>query len=148
MSASVVLLLSGPNLNLLGQREPEVYGTATLDDHVATARAVAERAGLELEHFQSNFEGALVEAIHAARGRCAAIVINAGAFTHYAWSIHDALAMFDGPVIEIHISNPNTREQWRHTSVISPVATGTIMGFGGMSYTLAMDAVAGLLKGQ
>ena len=121
---AVVLLLSGPNLNLLGEREPEVYGTATLDDHVATARAEAERHGLELEHLQSNHEGELVEAIHGARGRCAAIVINPGAFTHYAWSIHDALAAFDGPIVELHLSNPNAREPWRHTSVVAPVAAG------------------------
>ncbi len=87
-----ILLLSGPNLNLLGDREPEVYGTATLDDHVAVARAAAEAAGFELEHLQSNHEGELVEAIHGARRRCSAIIINPGAFTHYAWAIHDALA--------------------------------------------------------
>jgi 3-dehydroquinate dehydratase-2 len=145
---TTVLLLNGPNLNLLGEREPAIYGTATLADHVDAATKAAAEHGLSLEHLQSNHEGELVEAVQRARGRCAAIVINAGAFTHYAWALHDALAMFDGPVIEIHISNPNAREQWRHTSVISPVATGTIMGFGGMSYTLAMDAVAGLLKGK
>jgi 3-dehydroquinate dehydratase-2 len=140
-----VLLLSGPNLNLLGQREPEVYGPATLDDHVAAARAVAEAHDLELEHLQSNHEGALVDAIHAARGRCAAIVINAGAFTHYAWSLHDALATFDGPIIELHISNPYAREPWRSTSVVAPVATGSICGLGGHGYQLAMAAVARLL---
>jgi 3-dehydroquinate dehydratase-2 len=141
----VVLLLSGPNLNLLGEREPEVYGTATLDDHVAAATAAAERHGLMLEHRQSNSEGELVTAIQEARGRCAAIVINPAALSHYAWSLHDALASFDGPVVELHLSNPNARERWRHVSVISPVATGTIMGFGGQGYRLAIDAVAGLL---
>jgi 3-dehydroquinate dehydratase-2 len=142
---SLVLLLSGPNLNLLGEREPEVYGTDTLDDHVATARAEAERHGLELEHLQSNHEGELVEAVHGARGRCAAIVINPGAFTHYAWSIHDALAAFEGPIVELHLSNPNAREPWRHTSVIAPVAAGSITGFGADGYRLALDAVAALL---
>jgi 3-dehydroquinate dehydratase-2 len=142
---TLVLLLSGPNLNLLGEREPEVYGTDTLEDHVATARAEAERHGLELEHVQSNHEGELVEAIHGARRRCAAIIINPGAFTHYAWSIHDALAAFDGPVVELHLSNPNAREPWRHTSVIAPVAKGSIVGFGGHGYRLAADAVAHLL---
>jgi 3-dehydroquinate dehydratase-2 len=140
-----VLLLSGPNLNLLGQREPEIYGPATLDDHVAAARAVAEAHDLEVEHLQSNHEGALVDAIHDARGRCAAIVINAGAFTHYAWSLHDALATFDGPIIELHISNPHAREPWRSTSVVAPVATGSICGLGGHGYQLAMAAVARLL---
>jgi 3-dehydroquinate dehydratase-2 len=141
----VVLLLSGPNLDVLGQREPEVYGTATLDEHVAAATEAAARHGLVIEHRQSNHEGDLVEAIHQARGRCAAIIVNPGALTHYAWSLHDALAAFDGPVVELHLSNPDAREPWRHTSVVSPVATGTIAGFGGLGYRLAVDAVAGVL---
>jgi 3-dehydroquinate dehydratase-2 len=140
-----VLLLSGPNLNLLGSREPEIYGTATLDDHVATARVAAEEAGLDLEHRASNAEADLVEAVHGARGRCAAIVVNPGAFTHYAWALHDALAAFEGPVVELHISNPDAREPWRRTSVVAPVATGSIMGFGGAGYALALRAVAGIL---
>jgi 3-dehydroquinate dehydratase II len=143
----VVLLLSGANLNLLGDREPEVYGRATLDDHVAAARAAAAEAGLEVEHLQSNHEGDLVDAVHGARGRCAAIVVNPGAFTHYAWALHDALAAFAGPVVEVHLSNPQAREAWRHTSVVSPVATGTIAGFGGEGYAMAVRAVAGLLGG-
>lgn len=141
-----VLLLSGPNLNLLGEREPAVYGTSTLDDHVATARAVAEEHGLLLEHTRSNHEGELVEAIQAARGRCQAIVMNAGAFTHYAWAIADALSAFDGIVVELHLSNPNGREPWRHTSVIAPVSDGTIAGFGGLGYRLAILAVARMLE--
>jgi 3-dehydroquinate dehydratase-2 len=138
----LVLLLHGPNLNLLGQREPDVYGTATLADHVATAEAAAKEHDLDIEAFQTNHEGALVDAIHGARGRCAAIVINPGAFTHYAWSLHDALAAFDGPIVEVHLSNPNAREPWRHTSVVAPVATGSIVGFGGLGYELALRAVA------
>jgi 3-dehydroquinate dehydratase-2 len=145
MSAQLVLLLSGPNLNLLGEREPEVYGSATLDDHVEVARAAAAVHGLVVEHLQSNHEGELVDAVHGARGRCAAIVINPGAFTHYAWAIHDALAAFDGPVVEVHLSNPAAREPWRHTSVVAPVAAGTIAGFGSDGYRLAVDAVASLL---
>lgn len=141
----IVLLLSGPNLNLLGQREPEVYGTATLEDHVASARAVAEAHDMTLEHLQSNHEGDLIDAIHGARGRCAALIVNAGAFTHYAWGIHDALASFDGPIIELHISNPYRREPWRNTSVVAPVATGSICGLGGHGYQLAVAAVARLL---
>ena len=141
----LVLLLSGPNLNLLGEREPAVYGTATLDDHVGTARAAAEAAGLALEHRASNVEADLVAAVHAARNRCAAVIVNPGALTHYAWSLHDALAAFEGPVIELHLSNPDAREPWRHTSVISPVATGTITGLGGHGYALAVEAVRRLL---
>jgi len=145
MTAPIVLLLSGVNLDRLGTRQPEVYGTATLDDHVATARAAAESHGLVLEHFHSNAEHELVEAIHAATGRCAAIVVNPGAFTHYAWSLHDALAAFAGPVVELHLSNPAAREEWRRVSVVAPVAAGTIAGFGGEGYRLALDAVASLL---
>ncbi len=141
----IVLLLSGPNLNLLGEREPAVYGTATLDDHVALAAATAAGLGLSVEHLQSNHEGALVDAVHAARGRCAAIVVNPGALTHYSWALHDALAAFEGPVVELHLSNPNAREEWRHTSVVAPVATGAIAGFGGDGYRLAVEAVAHLL---
>jgi len=141
----MVLLLSGPNLNLLGQREPAVYGTATLEDHVARATATAEGLGLAIVHRQSNHEGDLVDAIHAARGRAAAIIVNAGAFTHYAWSLHDALATFDGPIVELHLSNTASREAWRHVSVITPVATGVIMGFGALGYQLAVEAVAQLL---
>ena len=142
----IILLLHGPNLNLLGQREPEIYGTATLDEYVTSVRQVATTAGHTLEDFQSNHEGQLVDAIHAARGRVDAIIINAGAFTHYAWSLHDALATFSGPVIEVHISNPNAREPWRHTSVIAPVANGTIAGLGLLGYELAVAAVSRLLK--
>jgi 3-dehydroquinate dehydratase-2 len=144
-AAPIVLLLHGPNLNLLGSREPEVYGTATLADHVATAERVAAEHGLHIEATQSNHEGELIDAIHAARGRCAAIIINPGAFSHYAWSIHDALAAFEGPVVELHLSNPHAREPWRHTSVIAPVAKGSIVGFGGFGYELATRAVADLL---
>lgn len=140
-----ILLISGPNLGLLGQREPEIYGAETLDDHVARARATATDHGWELDHRQSDREGEIIEAIHRARGRCSAIVINPGAFTHYAWGIHDALAAFDGPVVELHLSNPQAREAWRHESVISPVATGIVSGFGGDGYHLAIEALRGRL---
>lgn len=140
-----VLLIHGPNLNLLGQREPEIYGTSTLDDYVVAITARAATHGLALEAFQSNHEGALVDAVHEARSRYDAIVINAGALTHYSWALHDALATFGGPVIEVHISQPNAREPWRHTSVVAPVASGSIAGFGMLGYSLAIDAVAQLL---
>ncbi len=145
MSTPVVLLLSGPNLDLLGEREPEIYGTDTLADHVERARAVAAACGLELEHVQSNAEGDLVDAVHGARGRVAAIVVNGAALTHYGWSLHDALAAFEGPVVELHLSNPSAREPWRQTSVLAPVASGTITGFGGLGYELAVEAAARLL---
>ncbi|MEJ5255680.1 MAG: type II 3-dehydroquinate dehydratase [Acidimicrobiales bacterium] len=145
MSRRTILLLSGPNLNLLGEREPRHYGTATLDELVAAARDCADRHGYDLEHLQSNHEGALIDAIQQARGRCAGIVINAGAFTHYAWGIHDALAMFDGPVIELHLSNPYAREPWRHVSVVAPVAVGTIAGFREDGYVLAIEALVRVL---
>lgn len=146
MPDPIVLLLSGPNLTLLGERQPEVYGTGTLEEYVKRATDTAVQNGLVLEHYQSEAEADLVRAIHAARGRVVGIVINAGALTHYGWSLHDALATFDGPIVELHLSNPETREPWRRQSVIAPVATGTIAGFGGLGYELAIDAVAQLLQ--
>lgn len=143
-----LLLIHGPNLNLLGQREPEIYGHAVLGDYVERVREVAAVAGLTVEHVQSNHEGDLVDAIHEARSTSAAIIINAGAFTHYAWSLHDALATFSGPIIEVHISQPNAREPWRHTSVVAPVASGSIAGFGILGYELAVSAVVQLLQAQ
>jgi 3-dehydroquinate dehydratase-2 len=142
---ATILLLSGPNLNLLGEREPEHYGTTSLDELVALARETAAKLGHEVEHVQSNHEGALVDAIHGARGRCAAIVINAGAFTHYAYAITDALAMFDGVKIEVHLSNPSAREEWRHTSVIAAVVDGSITGMRAEGYRLAIEAAAARL---
>jgi 3-dehydroquinate dehydratase II len=145
---SLILLLSGPNLNLLGEREPSIYGTETLADHVARAEATAARHNLMLEHIQSNHEGALVEAVHAARGRADALVINAGALSHTSWSLHDAVAAFAGPAVELHLSNPAAREPFRHTSVLAPVTKGLVAGFGGLGYELAVDAVAQLLQGK
>ena len=142
----VVLLLHGPNLNLLGERDPAVYGTATLDELVAAAGAAAAEAGLELEHLQSNAEADLVEAIHGARGRCAGIIVNAGALTHYAWSLHDALATYEGVKVELHLSNPAPREPWRHVSVLAPAVDGSIAGFAADGYPLAVVAVARLLR--
>ena len=142
---TAVLLLSGPNLNLLGTREPEIYGSATLDEHVDTLRAELAQAGIELEHLQSNAEAVMVEAVQQARGRVAAIVINPGAFTHYSWALHDALAAFGGPIVELHLSNPQRRERWRHTSVVAPVATAMLCGLGGAGYRLAGQAVLALL---
>jgi 3-dehydroquinate dehydratase II len=142
MTEKIILLLTGPNLDLLGQRDPKFYGSNTLDDYESKSRATAERFGFSLEHLQSAVEAELVTAIHRARNRCAAIVINAGAFTHYAWAIADALELFTGPVIEVHVSNPNARQPWRHTSVVSPVASGIVAGLGIMGYELAIEAAA------
>jgi 3-dehydroquinate dehydratase-2 len=142
-----ILLLSGPNLNLLGEREPQVYGTDTLADLVADATAAAAAHGHEIEHVQSNHEGDLVDAIHGARGRCGAIVLNPGAFTHYSFAIADALATFDGVKVELHLSNPAAREQWRRTSVVAPYVTGTVAGFGRAGYRLAVEAAVARLSG-
>lgn len=146
MSGSpLVLLLSGPNLDLLGQRQPHIYGTETLDDHVRTATDEAARLGMSVEHHQSNHEGALIELVHGARGRAAAIVVNAGALTHYSWALHDALACFEGPIVELHITNPAGREEWRKLSVIAPLAGATVAGFGGAGYRIAVQSAARLI---
>ena len=144
----LIVLLSGPNLDLLGEREPSIYGTATLDDHVAKATLAGDALGYRVEHLQTNHEGALVEAVHAARGRAEAVIVNAGALSHTSWSLHDALAAFDGVVVELHLSNPAAREPFRHTSVIASVADGCIAGFGGIGYGLAVDAVHRLLAAR
>jgi 3-dehydroquinate dehydratase-2 len=147
-SSGLIVLLSGPNLNLLGEREPAIYGPETLADHVATATGTATKLGFELEHFQTNHEGELVEAVQGARGRAVAIIINAGALTHTSWSLHDALAAFEGVVVELHLSNPASREPFRHTSVVAPVADGCIAGFGGLGYSLAVEATHRLLMAR
>jgi 3-dehydroquinate dehydratase-2 len=142
---ATILLLSGPNLNLFGQREPDVYGTETLDEMVALARESVAEHGHDLEHVQSNHEGTLIDAVHGARGRCAALVVNAGALTHYSYALADALATFEGVKVELHVSNPSAREAFRHVSVLAPVVTGTIAGFGADGYRLAaLAAVAAL----
>jgi 3-dehydroquinate dehydratase-2 len=144
---STILLLSGPNLNLLGDREPDIYGTQTLADLVAVATGAAAAHGHRVEHRQSNSEAGMVDAIHDARGRCAAIVVNAGAFTHYSYAIADALAAFGGVKVELHLSNPSARESWRHTSVITPYVTGCISGFGAAGYRLAIEAAVAAMDG-
>jgi 3-dehydroquinate dehydratase II len=143
-----VTLLSGPNLDLLGVRQPEVYGTDALLDHVRRAAAVAESHGWTLDHFQTNDEGALVDAVHDARGRADAIVVNAGALSHTSWSLHDALAAFEGAVVELHLSNPAAREPFRHASVIAPVADGLVAGMGGLGYELAIEAAVRICEAR
>lgn len=137
-----ILVLSGPNLSLTGQRQPELYGTETLEEIVDRARKTAADAGWQLEHVAAESEGPLIEAIHAARGRVEAIVINPGALTHYAWALADALATFDGPIVEMHLSQPAGREAWRRVSVVAPVATASISGLGSSGYEVAVLAVA------
>ncbi len=142
-----IALLHGPNLDLLGEREPHLYGSATLQDHVDAVRRAASAHGLEVDATQASSEGDLVRAVHAARGTAAGMIVNPGALTHYAWSLADALATFDGPVIEVHITNPDRREPWRRTSVVAPVATGTISGLGMHGYELAVAALARRIGG-
>ena len=140
-----VLILNGPNLNMLGQRQPEIYGSDTLSDVEAACRSLGETLGLQVETAQSNSEGAMVDAIQTARERHAAIVINAGAYTHTSVAILDALNLFDGAVIEVHISNIHKREPFRHHSYISGRADGVIVGCGTEGYQLALRRVATLL---
>jgi 3-dehydroquinate dehydratase-2 len=136
-----LLLLHGPNLNLLGTREPAIYGTATLASHVQKATEVAQRLGYGVHSEQSNDLATLVGIVQQAGTNYVGIVLNAGAFTHFAWSLHDALKSVGLPVVEVHLSNPAAREPWRHESVIAPVAIGTIAGFGGESYVLGVEAL-------
>lgn len=143
-----VLLLSGPNLSLTGRRQPEIYGTETLEAIVDRARKAAADAGWQVEHVAAESEGPLIEAIHAARGRADAIVVNPGALTHYAWALADALGTFEGPVVEVHLSQPAGREPWRRVSVIAPVATASISGLGARGYEAAIHAVATGLQGR
>lgn len=137
-----VFVLNGPNLNLLGQREPEIYGSATLADIEGQMRAKAKTLGVTVECRQSNHEGELVDWIHEARESAAGLILNAGAYSHTSIAIHDALAALDIPVIEVHISNIHKRESFRHHSTISSVATGVICGLGTIGYELALEAVA------
>lgn len=140
--SDVIYLLSGPNLDELGTREPAIYGTTTLSQHVERFREGARRVGMSVTHVQSNFEGDLVEAIHQARvDDAVAIVINAAALTHYSWSLRDALANFGGIKVEVHLSNPLARETFRHISTLAAVVDGSIAGFGVLSYDLALEAI-------
>ena len=136
-----LLVLNGPNLNTLGQRQPEVYGTTTLQDIEAMCQAHAQTHGFEFEALQSNHEGALIDALHAARGVHVGVVLNAGAFTHTSVALRDAISAIALPVIEVHISNVHAREAFRHTSLIAPVTLGQITGFGPHGYILAIDAL-------
>ena len=141
MSNRAVLVVHGPNLNLLGTREPATYGTSTVDDHVASVTTVLGPAGWRVDSFLSNSESEIVGAVQGARGNYDALIVNAGALTHYSWALHDALRAYEGTKIEVHISNPAAREPFRHVSVLAPVVHGSIAGLGGLGYELAARAV-------
>ena len=140
-----VYVLNGPNLNLLGTREPEIYGRATLADIEKATAARAKQHGLRIVFRQSNHEGALVDWIHEARSKGAGIIINAGAYSHTSIALHDALKALDKPVIEVHLSNPKRREAFRHHSYVSEAAKGVICGLGITGYLLAVEAMAELV---
>jgi len=139
-----VMLLNGPNLNLLGEREPDIYGERSWDDIEAELRQVAAEMGLELECRQSNHEGDLVDWVQEARTGHVGLIINPGALTHYSYALQDALRALGIPSIEVHLTNPQAREGWRRKSVISPAVTGVIAGFGPLSYRLALLALKDL----
>ncbi|HEY1181547.1 MAG TPA: type II 3-dehydroquinate dehydratase [Rhodocyclaceae bacterium] len=145
MSNTLVYVLNGPNLNLLGMREPDIYGHDTLDDIAALLEDRAQKLGLEIEMRQSNHEGHLIDWLHEAQADGAkAVLLNAGAFTHTSLALHDAIKSIRIPVIEVHLSNPHAREEFRHKSYVGMATKGSIAGFGARSYVLALEAAAGL----
>lgn len=143
-----VLVLNGPNLARLGAREPDVYGTATLDDLRTACEATAGELGLSVDFRQTDDESQLIAWVHEAADRRLPMVLNPAAFTHYSYALRDALAMRTAPLVEVHLSNPAAREAFRHNSVVAGVADGTIAGFGFGSYRLALRAIAALLAGD
>jgi 3-dehydroquinate dehydratase-2 len=143
-----VLVLHGPNLNLLGEREQNIYGRVTLDEINSVLHHQGEILEIEVVTRQSNHEGELLDQIHSARGRFDVIIINPGALTHYSYALHDAIRAVDIPVIEVHLTNIYAREPWRSRSVVAPVAAGQIAGLGPLGYTLALQAAAELISGK
>ena len=136
-----ILIINGPNLNMLGIREPEKYGKETLADINENIKKYCDANNIDVEFYQSNFEGEIINAIHGARGKFDGIIMNAGAFTHYSYAIRDAIPIAEMPVIEVHLTNVHAREEFRHTSVIAPVCKGQICGFGSNSYLVAVRAL-------
>jgi 3-dehydroquinate dehydratase II len=145
---TTVLVLNGPNLGLLGSREPEIYGSATLADIAAACAALGAQLGLRIDLRQTDDEAELIGWVHEAAELRLPIVLNPAAFTHYSYALRDALAMRTAPLVEVHLSNPAARESFRHYSVVAPVADGSVTGFGLHSYELALRAVAALLDGS
>ena len=141
-----IYLLNGPNLNLLGEREPAIYGKGTLADLEKLSQVAAAEAGANLVFRQSNPEGELVDWIQEARRQAGGLIINAGGYTHTSVAIHDALKVLTIPVVEVHLSNPGVREEFRHKSLVSPAASGVIAGFGPLGYRLAIQAVVALTE--
>ena len=142
-----IFVLNGPNLNLLGEREPEIYGSKTIEELEEMCRARGKELGLDIDFRQSNFEGELVEWLQDARNAADGVVLNAGALSHYSLAIRDAVTVAGVPVVEVHISNIHAREEWRDRSVVSAVADGVIVGLGFQGYLLALDALAVILVG-
>ena len=146
----LILILHGPNLNLLGTREPGVYGSATLESIHESLEVLATELGVEIETLQSNHEGVLIDALHGTLGRpeVGAIVLNGGAWTHYAYALRDAISSISAPVVEVHLSNIHAREEWRHKSVTAPVCAGIVAGFGPTSYELGLRAAVHIARSQ
>ena len=141
-----VFVINGPNLNLLGVREPGVYGNESLDSILAEMKGEAEKLGIELECYQSNHEGDIVDKLHNAMTEADGVILNAGALTHYSYALRDAISAIKIPVVEVHMSNIQAREEFRHNSVIAPVCRGSIAGFGKNSYMLALKAVYDIIE--
>jgi 3-dehydroquinate dehydratase-2 len=145
---SAILVLHGPNLNLLGQREPELYGEMTLSEINQKMKSAGDEMGLEVRAFQANGEGVLIDALHEARDWASGAIFNPGGYTHTSVALRDAIAAVELPVIEVHLSNVYAREEFRHRSLISPVCVGKIAGFGWRSYMLGLQALAWIIKGE
>ncbi|MBE6837491.1 MAG: type II 3-dehydroquinate dehydratase [Ruminococcus sp.] len=141
-----IIVIHGPNLNLLGEREPGVYGNDSFDSINAEIAEKAKSKGFEVEIFQTNLEGGIIDMLHEARLTFDGVILNAGAYTHYSYAIRDAISAIKIPVVEVHLSNIHAREEFRHTSVIAPACVGQIAGFGKNSYMLAVDAMYDILK--